>query len=516
MNYDSKEDEKSYELERADTQIIDHLIEDDNKDNSRDDLPVTFDVMKNKILPFLEDDQQLDYASRYNVRATKYNKSNPTNPPRSHFFPKTLHNEYSMKHVFPEGADNPPRSVISRVIITSDADPTHINAFPSTNINEISYEGFAPLPKSMCTPRIRILNIMHNINIKNIKYCTNLLELSINLTSRIYHYNDLIFNESIVNVANCTKLKKFIFDAAYEEPITFLAPCKDLEVLSLRLFDQSIEPIKNCIKLKDVNLGEDFNQSIEYLSACTQLENLQLGASFNQPIDTLINCHNLKRLNFGRTFNHSINVLQNCPQLEYLSFGGNSANRFNESAFNQPITSLSYCKKLKELYFGSEFNQSIDALSACTNLRILYLGYKFNQFIDALGECILLNRLHFGYHFNQSIDALANCISLRTLLLGISFDQAVSKNVYFPQSLLNIEFGDSFNQSIEFLTHCIYLQNIVFGRRFNQSLRPLIGLLNETRITLPSRFRKVNKHFVDSFLREFRIDRNAPRIIFYD
>jgi hypothetical protein len=490
------------------------LTQSTSSNNQPKELVLDNDIIKYRILPFLTDAEQLNYTSTYNTHVRKFNKTNPIIP-KKYFIPKTLHDYYSYQNRFPNDINHSEftRKAISKVYITDTVDTNSIQDFKTTNIKSIDYFPSNALPINVSTNKLNKLEIHEDIDIDNIRFCPNLMSLTIHLSENHRNANDL-FTHSLDNIVYCTKLKHFHSFREITNQIDILGNCSELECIQLTRFNQSIDFLAECLYMKYIYINNLFNQPIDALGSCRfikrfytaalidisnkdyerELSNIIIydyprstKANFNQPIDVMYYWNELEILSLGDQFDQPIDALEYCPKLRILAFGVD---------FNQPIDALKGCTQLEQLSFDrisisprnsdyepevrwthGLFNQSIEVLSNCKKLKKLFFSSYFNQPINALVSCKQLDTLVFGPMFDQPIDILVECDQLKILVLDQDFNQPIDTLPKF-QSLITIRLGRSFNQNLKPLSLCRKLKNIVLPtgyEEFEERLKRVLG-----------------------------------------
>ena len=205
------------------------------------------------------------------------------------------------------------------------------------------------------------------------------------------------------------RLETYIDDGLIKTGIPYLEqlPVRDNEnLIELNLlgcdFNEDLMILATCPNLETLWLGEIFDQPITALAKCSKLKLLSIkrrshvhvsGGLFNQTLEPLRECKSLEWLLLGASFNKSLEPLHDHQNLEYFSL-----NRFH-GCFNKSIEPLGTCKALKRVILSRYFDQPLDSLSSCPELQKIQVGIEYVRSgrgrPESLSEsCRLVDRHH--------------------------------------------------------------------------------------------------------------------------
>ena len=152
-----------------------------------------------------------------------------------------------------------------------------------------------------------------------------------------------------------------------------MKPLNDLQSLESLYIDSdynnsndNIKSLKYLKHIKSLYFGYSFNYNIDFISEgdLPSLRFIKFNNKFNKSIEPLKNCVALREIsfNYDSEFNINIDFINegDFPVLESLKFG---------KYFNQTIEKLKHCMSLKHLYLCGNFEQNIDSISEYKSLE---------------------------------------------------------------------------------------------------------------------------------------------------
>ena len=148
------------------------------------------------------------------------------------------------------------------------------------------------------------------------------LEKLVKLKKLNTYMNTQATNENMAIFSNLTQLEEF--SSSNNDHIThidFLSKASELTELNLKWCRKlkNIDALKNCSKLKEVDLTDALINSIAVLENKIHLKELNIEGTKVTDLSPLNSCKQLQDLNIAETAITDISALENCPNLKSLN-----------------------------------------------------------------------------------------------------------------------------------------------------------------------------------------------------
>ena len=264
-----------------------------------------------------------------------------------------------------------------------------------------------PLAESSLAPNVKILEISAiTSNIDSVGKFINLKELYLNWNYRQDEVTNLLFLNNLPNL-EILKLN--------EGKITDLEPIKGLTKLKELYMRRLIKGNENEKSEQDDDLyyfrsnSEVESLDISPISYLSNLEKLEIYIEINsiEPFRQLIN---LKELNLSIKEVSDISILSNLVNLKILYLSGPEIKN---------IEAIKYLVNLEQLYLGGYHIEDFSSLSYLVNLKVLGISCKkFKDHLNQIKGLIKLEKLSLSsYSDLTDISPLSNLINLKNLNL---------------------------------------------------------------------------------------------------
>ncbi len=239
---------------------------------------------------------------------------------------------------------------------------------------------------------------------------------------------------SLEPLSNCVNLRELLCSGNKITSLEPLSNCVNIRVLYCSNNQiTSLEPLSNCVNLRELYCSGNKITSLEPLYNCVNLRVLYCSNNQITSLEPLSNCINLKNL-----FCHVNQIVS----LESLSYCINLEEVYCYDNQIKLLKPLSNCTNLKELNCRRNEIKSLEPLSNCFNLRELYCGSNQIISLEPLSNCINLQELYCGNNQIKSLEPLHNCVNLQVLFC--SNNQIISlEPLIYLRRLIEINYSDN-------------------------------------------------------------------------
>jgi len=186
--------------------------------------------------------------------------------------------------------------------------------------------------------------------------------------------------------------------------IEYLTNLRELAVEGSTI--ESLEPIRQLVRLRSLNLTSCRLTDISPLAGLTALEDLVLDGNRIEDIGALAGMVNLTRLLLTSNVIVDVTPLEDLVLLTELHLASNEIDR---------VEALAGLTKLEYLFMATNGIRDITPLAGLTALRELDIGSNLLREIDALREMSSLRWLSFSYNSVEDLSSLTTLTNLEVV-----------------------------------------------------------------------------------------------------